>query len=390
MKKKIMFIVPSLCGGGAEKTIANLSKYLIKDYDIDIVVFKDTDMKYDYSGNLIILSKNLRRNILYKFYFFVSSVLKLKQLKKNRKVDYAISFLTTADIINVLSKVKNTKTIISIRNTDSIYTNKIMNYMTKISCVKADKIISISEQVKTDLVNNYNVQPEKIKTIYNPSISVKFSKKNHTLDKGDFGDFTFINVGRLTYQKGQWHLIRSFSEVVKKYPNSKLIILGQGELKDYLQNLIDEYSLNSNVVLKGFVDNPYDYFNKSDCFVFSSLFEGLGNVLLEALNCEIPIISTDCISGPREILAPKTNFEQKVKDKSEYSEFGILVPVFDGNKYNYNDKLTEEEKILSNVMCSVINDKKILNDYKKKSKIRAKDFEINKIKNEWVNFLESL
>ncbi len=390
MKKNLMFIIPTLCGGGAEKTVANLSNYLIEDYNIDIVTFKETELKYSYSGNLIVLAKKKNSNIIKKIIFTIRSIFQLRKLKKERKINYAISFVTPADSLNVFSKVKGCKTIISIRNTDSILMkNKLLKLVTFISCKKCDHIVSISEQVKDDLIHNFKVNQDKITTIYNPALQIQFG--NSPIDENLFlSNFVAINIGRLVEQKGQWHLIRAFSEVVKINSKAKLLILGEGPLRNDLQELIEGYQMTENVILVGFVDNPYDYLKKSDCFLFSSLYEGLGNSLLEALTCQVPIISSDCISGSREILAPSTNYNIKVKDQIDWAEYGVLVPTCDGKKRSYQEPLTQQELLLSQAILEFMNDREKLKHYKKCSEKRRKDFKIENIKEEWNDLLKKV
>ena len=386
MKKNIMFIVPSLTGGGAEKTVANLSKYLSNKFNVYIVALKETSNKYDYSGNYICLSNNKKKSFIGKICFTISCIHKVKKIKKRYNISYSISFLATADIINVLSKNKGTKNYISIRNTDSLYTmNTIYKRFTKISCKLSDHIISISKQVKMDLINNFKVKEEKISVIYNPAI---ISNNNKSSDKPIINDNFIINIGRMTNQKGQWHLIRAFNEVLKKYPDKKLVILGDGELRNYLESLIKDYKIENNVLLPGFVDNPYQYLINADAFVFSSCYEGLGNSILEALSCQIPVISTDCISGPREILNPNSNFLNKVTNKIDYAEYGILTPVCNGVMYKKDDDLSQEEILLYKAIIDIISNKKMNQHYRKMSKIRSVDFEINKIIKQWEKLLK--
>ena len=114
-----------------------------------------------------------------------------------------------------------------------------------------------------------------------------------------------INIGRLTYQKAQVHLIRAFKRVVNEIPSSKLVILGQGELKKELDNEIINCNLQNNVFMLGFQENPYIYLKKSSVFVLSSLYEGMSNALLEAMYCVLPIIATDCKTGTKKILKKK-------------------------------------------------------------------------------------
>lgn len=388
MKKNILFIVPTLCGGGAEKTVANLSLKLEKKYNVRIALFKDTPVKYSFGGEVIFLGKGNNVGLLKKIIFFMKAVMELRMIKKMYKIDYSISFLTPADFMNVLSKRRGCSTIVSIRNTDSILmSSRIMKLMTKYSCRHADRIVSISKQVKDDLINNFGIAPKKIRTIYNPSMLVRFGDKKEKIDSRIFGSFTFINTGRLVDQKGQWHLIRSFSRLAAKYDKVKLIILGQGPNREYLEQLINAYGLADNVSLLGFVSNPYDYMINSDCFVFSSLYEGLGNALLEAIACGLPIISTDCVSGPREILDPKSDYKIKTKKKFDCGEYGILCPVFDGRKRGATEELTDEEYAFADAMEYIVKNPKKKLFYKSQSLKRSKDFSIDCIANSWEKIL---
>lgn len=390
MKEKLLFISPSLCGGGAEKTIANLSLVLSKKYDVSIVVFNDTDIKYAYSGRLISLGKSKTKSKLEKIFFAIKAIFKVRRIKKKQKIDYSISFLATADLVNVLSTVKNTKNIISIRNTDSLnHEGSINYYFTKFSCKKADHIVSISEQVKKDIIKKFRINHNKITTIYNPAMRTDFGKSEMMFDDDFFKNPVFLNIGRLTKQKGQWHLIKAFSLVVQHYKNAKLLILGEGELKSELGSLIKHYKLENNVFLLGFVKNPYDYLMKSKCFIFSSLYEGLGNSILEAMTCSTPIISTDCVSGPREILAPDTDWENKTTTRVDYAKYGILVPGFNSTLDIDNRSILPAEKKMAEAMQKIISNEELCNNYRKQSKRRSRDFDVEKIAMEWEDVMKN-
>ena len=393
MKESILFIVPSLVGGGAKKTVSNLSYAMQEHYDVNVISIygKKEDRDYDVGGNLICLEKTFSKNFFKRIKSFFEIRKIVKNIKEEKNIRYSISFLVKADIINVFSKTKNKeKTIVSIRNNESIeYKNNwFKRNQVRVATRLADKIVSISEEVKQDLIDNFNVKPDKIKTIYNPCI---INIKNEEIDKSLFNSGkTVINVGNLKFQKGQWHLIKAFSKVVEKEKDAKLLILGRGQYKDYLERLIKEYGLQENVYCLGFVSNPYDYIEKADIFVFSSLFEGLGNALMETLFCGIPIISTDYSCGAREILAPDTDFRNKVKENIEYAKYGILIPVCDSNINSSEHEITKEEEIMAEAILKLINNKDMQNEYRNKSLERAKYFEINNIVNQWYGFFNEL
>lgn len=124
------------------------------------------------------------------------------------------------------------------------------------------------------------------------------------------------------------------------------------------------------------------------CFVFSSLYEGLGNAIVEAMSCGTPVISTDCDCGPRELIAPKTDFTIVAKD-IEHSEYGILIPPFEIESDYNNLDICENEKIMMNAMEQMIS-KEYNEYYRKKSEERAKNFRIDNIVNQWMELLLSI
>ena len=128
------------------------------------------------------------------------------------------------------------------------------------------------------------------------------------------------------------------------------------------------------VSLPGYSDNPYSYMGKADLFVSASLWEGMPNVVLEALVCGLPVISSDCSSGPREILAPDTDYRIRIKEGVEYAKYGVLTPVGD-------------EEALVEAMTKMLGDGDLRAKYSSLSKERIKDFDSNKIINEYASAL---
>ena len=140
-----------------------------------------------------------------------------------------------------------------------------------------------------------------------------------------------LYVGRFASFKRPDYIIQSLKQLDT---NIELILLGDGPNKDKLELLVSDLELKSRVHFLGRVSNPYKYMKKADIFVLSSKDgEGFPNVLAEAMVCKTAVISTDCISGPREILSPKSDINMTLANKVEIAEFGILTPVGDINNY---------------------------------------------------------
>lgn len=395
MKKQIMIISRALSHGGAERVATNLATSLSKYHDVTLVILDGSVNTYGSTVETIDLGLSIRKEGS-KIKWYTTLIRSINRIKQEKNITHAISFLSEPDLANVLTK-GNSKTIISIRNKQSaLVKGNLKKIRDKVLFSKADKIVALSEMVKYDLVKNYDVDDSKIKVIYNPcdkdninnSIDEDIMTKEE-IDIFNSSDNIVITAGRLSNQKGQWHLIRAFSEVVKEINNAKLIILGVGEKEEYLRKLIKELKLENNVYLLGHKSNPYVYLSKSNLFVFSSLFEGLGNILLEAMACEIPIISTDCDAGPRELLAPKSNIRETGKAENIiYGEYGILTPVFDGIEYSSDDPLTKEELIYSKAIIEMLKDRGLLLKYKQKSIERGRDFTVDSINQQWLDLIE--
>ncbi len=248
--------------------------------------------------------------------------------------------------------------------------DKISKILIKNLYPKADKIIPNALGIKHDLIDLFYIGEDKLHVIHNP-IDIKTVERLSSKEI-DYRDkiFTFITVGRLEKQKNHQLLLKAMSHI-----EAKLYIIGDGVLRGELEKQIEDLGLSEKVFLLGRKTNPYKYISKADCFVFSSNYEGFPNVLLEALACELPIVSTDCRSGPREILAPKSRVETQLKESIELGEFGILTPI------NDVENLIKSMRIM-------MEDIELKQKYKLKSKNRANEFKIESIIEQYNEILE--
>lgn len=182
----------------------------------------------------------------------------------------------------------------------------------------ADAVVAVSHGVADDLVRNFGLAPDLVHVIYNPVVDdTLLSKAQAPLEHPWFVEGAppvILGVGRLMEQKDFPTLIRAFARV-RAQCAARLMILGEGELRPQLEALVRELGLQDDVALPGFAENPFAYMARAAVFVLSSRWEGFGNVLVEAMACGCPVVSTDCPSGPCEIL--------------EGGKWGRLVPVGD-------------------------------------------------------------
>ena len=373
--KKIAILIYSLGSGGAERQVSLLLKYLSKKYKIYLVLMNDT-IFYGVPENVEIFyleKSNPTESGIKKFLKLPFLAFKYKQFLKEKKIDISLSFMVRPNYINSLSKIfgSDVKTILSERSCFSLqnsYKNlqsfvnkklvKVYDFANLIIANSKGNALDLQKFIKKDVMTIYNMLD--IDEIN------KESKKNIKLKKEKF---TFITVGRIDEGKNHKLLIEAIKNI-----DANLWIIGDGYLKKELELKVKNEGLEDRILFLGRQTNPYKFLKNADCFVFSSNHEGFPNVLIEALACNLPIISTDCISGPREILAPNSDFKIQT-DKIELADYGILTPI-------------KNVKKMVEAMKMIYEDKNLRIDYSNKAKIRAKNFEIKNIIKEWEKIIE--
>ncbi len=321
-KDKVCLFLPSLHGGGAELVMLNLAVGFCKlGLKVDLVLVRAEGAYLSEVPDAVrIIDLNASR-VLFSLPGLV------RYLRKERPM----AMLSAMDHANVIALLAKELAGVPVRTIVSIHTNLSMNIANAFSLTgrlirywiwpfyhRANTIIAVSRGVADDLVRLIRLPPEKVKVIYNPVVTAKlFTKSLEPLDHTWFQPGeppVVLGVGSLSPPKDFPALIRAFASVRANRP-ARLIILGEGEARSDLEGLVRSLGLEDDVELPGFVDNPFVYFRAAALFVLSSRWEGFGNVLAEAMACGTPVVSTDCPSGPAEIL--------------EGGRWGCLVPAGD-------------------------------------------------------------
>lgn len=327
IKGKIAFFIPSCHGGGAERVMVTFANaFAKKGIETDLVVCSLTGPYVDE------IDKRVNVFDLKKDRVSRSLPALLRYIREN-KPTAMVSCQAHANIFAVIAKLlSREKFRLAIReastpsmarktgNSKFPVKTRVVSFLQRRLYKYADFVIAPSKGVALDLVENKIAPESKVYVIYNPvDIEMIQERMKEPVSHPWFKESVpvILSAGRLTKPKDYPTLIKAFGIVEKRTP-CKLIILGEGEKRKELEELVKELGLEGKVDMPGFVENPFAYMARASVFVLSSLWEGLPNVLIQAMVCGTPVVATDCPNGPREIL--------------DGGRYGVLVPPADSEK----------------------------------------------------------
>jgi glycosyltransferase involved in cell wall biosynthesis len=322
MAGRVALYMPSFSGGGAEYVMVMLANaFAARQIDVDLVVADAAGEHRDKVSSAVrIVDLKARRVVL--------SLLPLMRYLRRERPRAMLSFLNHANVVAVVARGlagARARLVISERNhLSSDYSlagglrGRLLLQLMRLTYPRADRVISVSNGVAQDLVARLGLPARHVETIYNPIVSSDLrSLAAKPLDHSWFkpgAPPVVLGVGRLSRQKDFATLIRAFAKV-RSERVARLMILGDGEKRMELEAMIEAEGVAVDVSMPGFASNPLPHMQRSAVFVLSSLYEGLPGVLIQAMACGTAVVSTDCPSGPAEIL--------------ENGRWGRLVPVGD-------------------------------------------------------------
>ncbi len=363
MIKKIAFLLPSLKGGGVQRQMINLSRaFLKRGLDVEMVLLDGADPAFhNLPPDLQIFDlKNSRA---------LTALGPLSRYLRAARPDVLFSAQTHINFLAVLAReitrlpacliVEEHGHLSATAHNATRLGDRLRPWLVRLAYPRADGIVAVSAGVADDLARVSGIPRQQIRAIHN-SIDLEEITRlstvplDHPWFKKDQPPVV-LAVGRLTVSKGYADLLNAFSSLRSRMP-ARLLILGDGEERQNLQRQIEALGLSEDVAMPGFVANPFAYMAQAGLLAVASHWEGFVNVLPEALACGMPVVSTDCPSGPREVL--------------EDGKYGRLVPVGDPGA-------------MANAMQEMLNSPPSI----EWQRARAQIFSIERVANEYYEYM---
>lgn len=365
---KITLVISALGCGGAERVLVLMAKGLIdRGHDLSIITLdnKDTDfyqlplgcsrLALGVMGQSSGLIDALKNNI--------NRISVLRKAVQSTEPDVVISFLQITNITTILALL-GTKypLIVTEHNNIKVFSYGLLwDSLRRLTYPAATKVVSVSKGVD----QSFDLLPEnKRAVIYNPIVVEDKGYIDPLPPEVDSQKHWLVSMGRLTYQKGFDSLLQAFSKVAHKYPNWQLLILGKGELEQELKQMRDDLNLSdTQVIFTGSLKNPFAVLKKAKFFAMASRNEGFPMAHGEALACGLPVIATDCPSGPNEMIRHELD--------------GLLVP-------------NQDIEALSLAMDSIMSDEQKRQQLATHAKEVTERFGLENIINEWEILIQEL
>lgn len=384
--------------GGAQRSLSKLSLELSGQHQVYLVVFNTNHkIEYSYGGDLLSLDVVPGTGVVNKTIAFLQRIVRLRKIKKKLGVDVSISFLEGADYINVLSQ-RLDKVIISIRGSkrhDETILGRFHFIRNRILIPwlyrKADSLVTVNKGIANELKTYYGLKNSNIVTIGNfydrHEILLLAAESKSAKIAELYRSPILVTSGRLSPEKGLDSIIKVFYRIKKVKPDVKLVIVGDGpcydelmasclELKLHIETRLDFEEIQ-DVLFTGAQSNVFKYLTGATFYLMNSSSEGFPNGLVEAMICKVPVISSDCPYGPREILEPDFPFSSPVT-KPYHSNRGVLMPII---------KSVEDEECWTETIVELFDQREVLFQMAEQASLRASFFEKMNVMQKWQNIL---
>lgn len=377
VKPKLFLISPMLHQGGFERVCITTARLLEDVFDVSIVIFSDANIAYDITGlNIVNLDVPTKKGRINKAVNVLKRISALKKLIAKEDPMVVYSFGPTASLVNVLTK-KKARTWVGLRNyTDLNFTRQMQLFVKR-----ADAIICCSKEIEATVRSKYSF--DNAYTLYNLYDVEKIKEDSEgELIEWPFEEdkrHTIVAMGRDDDQKCYWHMIKAFKLAHDKVNEARLVILGAGSFDKY-KEMANALGLSDSIYFAGMRKDPYKFLKRSGIYLMTSYNEGFPNALVEGMSLGLATISTNCLTGPAEILLSADDMtveraDELIEASGSYlkADYGILIPLM-GNNRDLDISNMSEEVICADALVELLKDDALYAEYGDRAKARAKDF----------------
>lgn len=388
--KRIALLVPTFYYGGSKRSVSNIATVLSKHFETIVVQFDASENVYKSDSEIIDMKCPVRKHLISKVLNRLVRIIKYAFILKKRKVDISISFMDGANTVNYYTP-STCKKVISCRGfgdllqLESRYVKMLRNI---------DGILFNSKAMHAYFVDKYPELKAKAFSVNNIYDEKMFYEYLNEETNESFNTFTathksIVCVGRASKEKGHTHLLKGFEILKTTVKNAGLIIIGDGPEFENIKKMVQQSAYEEDIMLLGYQKNPYKFVKKCDVATLTSINEGFPNVVVEALGCGLPVVCTNCKTGPNEIL--NAEFDSSlVVDKVYMSDYGILTPEFDPViDYQYG-KYQDSHKIFANALEKLLTNEQLRNRYRAAALKRFKDYTPESMLNNYVRIIEEM
>lgn len=323
----ICVLKESLAIGGTERSAANVSQVLSQKHKVFLALYNGENAQYTYSGQLVDMRVPPRPSFFGKVYNTFLRDIQLRRLIKREKIQILFAF-TTIGNRQTHNRYPNTVKLISARDFEAMRTRHARYHH---ALCNSDAMICNSEYIKNYYLSRHPEHRDRAYTVYNYINTEEIHAQSREAVEESYLAFlenhsqTIVSVGRFCWGKGFEFLIESFALARENNPQLGLVLVGDGDYLNRYQDIIEGLGMEEHIYLAGFQKNPYKYMAKCSLFVLSSLYEGFPNVLAEAMALGLPVIATNCRSGPAEILRKDCDYTA-ITDTYQECDYGIITP----------------------------------------------------------------